>query len=69
MNVKELIEKLKECDQDKRVILSGYEGGYCDITSLEDMTIVLNRNSEWYYGKHDKPDADEEPDETALLIW
>ena len=53
MKVSELITKLQELDQDKMIVISGYEGG-CDFpNSLAKANIKLDVNTEWYYGKHD----------------
>ena len=54
MNVKELIEKLKQYDPETMVIRSGYEGGCGEVTEVEETTIVLNVNAEWYYGPHEE---------------
>lgn len=53
MNVRELIEELKKYDPEAMVIESGYEGGVGEITSVEEVTIKLNVNTEWYYGSHE----------------
>jgi hypothetical protein len=53
MKVSELITKLQELDQDKMIVISGYEGG-CDFpASLAKTNIMLNVHKEWYYGKHE----------------
>jgi acetoin utilization deacetylase AcuC-like enzyme len=56
--VRELIEKLKEFDQDTMVTLMGYEGGYSDVnlSAIVKIKIALNKNTSWYYGKHDEPE-------------
>jgi hypothetical protein len=52
MKVSELITKLQELDQDKMIVIDGYEGG-CDFpTAFTKAHIVLNQNTEWWYGKH-----------------
>ncbi len=59
MTVKQLIQSLSEIqDQDTIVMVKGYEGGYDDINDIipEPITIALNVNDKWYYGKHDKVD-------------
>jgi hypothetical protein len=35
------------------VVVSGYEGGYNDVDSFENIKIVRDYNKEWYYGKHE----------------
>lgn len=53
MKVSDLIEKLKELDQDKYIVINGYEGG-CDFPNFfPKVHIVLDQNIEWYYGKHE----------------
>lgn len=59
MTVRELIKVLTEIeDQETRVMVRGYERGYDDIndTIPEPITLALNVNDKWYYGKHDKID-------------
>ena len=61
MKVSELITKLQELDQDKMIVINGYEGG-CDFpNSLIKTNITLNVNTKWYYGKHEciRPPNDE----------
>ena len=62
MTVRELIESLSKIeDQDIRVIVKGYEGGYDDIVignGIDNNTpaivnIALDVNDEWYYGRHE----------------
>lgn len=50
-----MIEKLQKLDPDLRVFTNGYEGGYNDAVILADniIDIVINHNTEWYYGKHE----------------
>ena len=53
MKVSELITKLQELDQDKMIVINGYEGG-CDFpNTLSQAHIVLDQNTKWYYGKHE----------------
>jgi hypothetical protein len=63
MTVKQLIESLSKIeDQETRVIVKGYEGGYNDIVignGIDNNTpapidIALDVNDEWYYGRHEK---------------
>ena len=65
MTVRELIESLNKIeDQEVRVIVRGYEGGYNDIVignGIEDNTpaiqyVALDVNEEWYYGSHERVD-------------
>jgi hypothetical protein len=53
MTVKELIEKLQTLNQDKMIVINGYEGG-CDFpTNIAPTKILMNQNTQWYYGKHE----------------
>ena len=57
MTIKQLIEKLSTIeDQEARVMVQGYEGGYDDVVEINTKPIdmALNVNDEWYYGKHEK---------------
>lgn len=63
MTVKQLIEALSQIeDQDLRVIVKGYEGGFDDLVignGDQDNTppiiqVALNVNTEWYYGRHER---------------
>jgi len=53
MTTSQLIEQLKNYPPDLRVVSRGYEGGYDDVDSFEQLKLVLNYNKEWYYGKHE----------------
>lgn len=67
MTVKELIEKLKEFDENMRVVVAGYEGGVNDAELANAVKIKLNQNTAWYKGKH-KVSHDEDFDDTAVQI-
>jgi len=57
MTVRELIESLSRIeDQDIRVMVKGYEGGYNDLIMIDNTpaTIALDVNEEWYYGAHER---------------
>lgn len=58
MKIKELIEKLKEFDQELMVVISGYEGGVNEVDSTEEIDIVLNVHDVSYYGNHQEVDSD-----------
>jgi hypothetical protein len=53
MTVAQLIESLKNYPSDLPVVVSGYEGGYNDVDSFENIKIVRDFNKAWYYGKHE----------------
>ncbi len=54
MTVKELIAELNKCEPELRVVASGYEGGLTDVTPPDALTIALDVNDDWYYGKHEE---------------
>jgi hypothetical protein len=57
MTIRELIESLSKIeDQDIRVMVKGYEGGYDDVVNINPtpIEIALDVNEEWYFGKHEK---------------
>jgi hypothetical protein len=60
MKVRELIEMLKSMDGDARVVISGYEGGVDDVNGCRFVTVALDVNTAWYYGKHETIDFDRE---------
>lgn len=53
MTVFELIERLKELDQEAMVVVNGYEGGVNEVGYATEQELALDVNSEWYYGKHE----------------
>jgi hypothetical protein len=57
MTVKQLIQILSTIeDQDVRVMVKGYEGGYNDVEgiNIDPIDIALDVNIEWYYGAHER---------------
>jgi len=54
MKVKELIEKLQTLDPETMVVVSGYEGGFHEVTTTEIVKIALNVNTSRYYGEHEE---------------
>lgn len=73
MRVKELIEKLQALDPELMVVRDGYEGGVNEANYLDEVTVALHVNEEWYYGDHDVlHKADEHPNHErikAVRIW
>jgi len=61
MNVKQLIEKLSTYDPETMVIIGGYEGGVDEAHQAGEVKIKLNAYTEWYYGKHEVTDRDDDP--------
>jgi hypothetical protein len=53
MNVDQLIKRLQMYPPDLRVVVRGYEGGYNDVDTFENLKLVLDYHSAWYYGKHE----------------
>ena len=68
MTVREFIAYLQTLEQDRRIVIAGYEGGYNDIQKTYTAHLKLNDNTEWYYGAHNDVDMDEEYDEVAYVI-
>lgn len=66
MTVKELIQILSELPKDQRVLVDGYEGGYCDILRAQIIKVKLNVHDETYYGPHD--DIEGADTEAILLV-
>ncbi len=54
MTIAELIQKLSLCDPSLPVVVKGYEGGYNDVSIIEEVTLQLNANTENWYGAHEK---------------
>jgi hypothetical protein len=61
MNVKELIQKLEQYDQEAMVVVRGYEGGVDTASSIGQVKIKLNANTEGWYGKHEVAYCDSDP--------
>lgn len=59
MTVQQLIKILSKVeDQQTTVLVKGYEGGVDDVVMSKDdtpeiLTVRLNVNTEWYYGRHE----------------
>lgn len=58
MTVQQLIDNLSTIqDKDSTIVMvRGYERGYDDINDAipEPISMALNVNKEWYFGKHEK---------------
>ena len=59
MKVKELIKELSKLDPNLNVYISGYEGGYKDITVVAKDRMVRDYHNpdEWWYGSHELVEA------------
>lgn len=68
MNVKQLIEILKQYDDDLIVSVQGYEGGVTDSFSVDESRVSLNVNDEWCYGEHSEYiNADQEVEKRLII--
>ena len=56
MTVLELIEKLRKCEPDAIAMVQGYEAGYSDIASINEIKVTLNVNKEHWNGSHEQLD-------------
>lgn len=65
MNVKELIEKLKQFPTEMLVVVDGYEGGYDDIATVHQVKVKLN-DPRSLFGQHS--DEALEKDATVLCL-
>ena len=54
MKVKDLIEVLSQYDPELPIFVEGYEGGCNDVDLIEEIEVIKDVNTEWYYGKHEK---------------
>jgi len=61
MTVGQLIEKLQSFDPELMVVISGYEGGVDEADSAVDVSLKLDTHTEWYYGKHEVADRNDDP--------
>lgn len=68
MNVRELIEELKQYDPETMVVINGYEGGYSEVKEMSEVDLMKNINNEWYYGPHELAMTKEDSDCKAILI-
>lgn len=54
MNVKQLKELLTQYPDDMDVVVFGYEDGYNDISTVQQINLVRDIHHEDYYGQHDE---------------
>ncbi|ASC71715.1 hypothetical protein XM38_026690 [Halomicronema hongdechloris C2206] len=52
MTIQDLIATLSQFDPNTPVVISGYEGGYNDVSVVRPLEIQLNVNNKHYYGAH-----------------
>lgn len=69
MTVGELIAKLQTFDPALPVMVDGYEGGvdYPRVTE-EVKNVVLNQQSDWFYGRHEEGSSLNDMWTSAVLI-
>jgi len=65
MTVNELIAELRKQPPESRVVVSGYEEGFDDISRLSSISIVPKPNAKEYEGRW----QDEESGEPAILLF
>lgn len=53
MTIKELIEKLKQFDENDLVMARWYEWGYCDAWEPKEFYMLLDVNTSPYYWPHE----------------
>lgn len=55
MTVKELIKQLQKYPEDLEVVVTGYEGGYSDVSDLRKLNLKRDYNAgSYYYGPHEE---------------
>ena len=65
LTVKDLIQILSKYPSHLRVLVQGYEGGYCDIFEAKQIPVAFDMHKEEYMGPHDD---DEKSNQTAILL-
>ena len=68
MKVKDLIAELQKLDGETRILVKGYEAGFCDIERIEgpvEMAINYYPGREWWNGPHERVIGHTEPDKLA----
>lgn len=72
MTVGDLIQALLAYHPDLKICTPCYEGGFTPIHRISRKELLLNVNTEYYYGPHDELDSVPDPlsyeKETFLLI-
>jgi len=69
MIVSELIEKLKSCDPNMRVLGRGYESGCDDLDIVEVIDVYHHPNNSWYEGEYQNNDFDSEGKEQLTIVY
>ncbi len=69
MTVRELIERLSQYPPELRVMVDGYENGFCDLEAVGEQEVVLNQYDKWYFGPHALAgDAPDKPTVRAVIL-
>jgi hypothetical protein len=70
MTVGELIKQLQAYPSDARAVVSGYEGGYDDVTLVKEISVKPAVDDRWYYGRFENADpGNTRPGERAVLLF
>ena len=54
LTVKDLMQKLSTYPADQRVLLEGYEGGYCGVLNIKQVQMTFNQHKESWMGPHEE---------------
>ena len=68
MKVNDLIKKLEKFPAESRVVVAGYEDGLADVINAKEISIKLEANKEWYYGRHEETAPGESGAVMAVII-
>ncbi len=68
MKVKELIERLNNCDQDTELFVRGYEGGWDEVNEIFEVQMILDANKEWYYGSNEVLEDGQNPPKGKKVV-
>ncbi|MEI8012216.1 MAG: hypothetical protein WCI27_07020 [Candidatus Omnitrophota bacterium] len=68
MTINELIQKLSAFPPDTNIVVSGYEGGFADVTGARGIRLQKDANKEWYYGRHEEANAGDQQAAKAVVI-
>jgi hypothetical protein len=70
MKVYELIAILETMSPESRVVVSGYETGYDDITLIKPLAVLPESNPSWFNGRYDEaPTESADQGEPAVLLF
>ncbi|WP_274644317.1 hypothetical protein [Pseudomonas serbica] len=64
----ELIEALASFPDDTKIVLDGYESGFCDVLGLELVDVAYQPNGSYYDGAYQRVDPDCEAPLKVLSI-